>query len=59
MPPELDFALRVNVEGLRPWEYWAADADEYDLIQHLTGVYRREMPAAREMVQRQRARSEG
>ena len=58
MPRELDYALRVNVDGLRPWEYWAAEADDYDLITHLQGVYRREMPAAREMVKRQQARSE-
>lgn len=58
MPRELDYALRVSVNDLRPWEYWAAEADDYDLIQHLQGVYRREMPAAREQVQRQQARTE-
>lgn len=58
MPKELAYALRVSVEGLRPWEYRAAEADDYELIVHLQGVYRREMPAAREMVQRQRTRSE-
>jgi hypothetical protein len=56
MPAELDYALRVSVDGLRPWEYWGMEADEYDLILHLQGVYRREMQAGRDMVERQQAR---
>lgn len=57
MPDELVYALRVSVDGLRPWEYWSMDADEYDMITHLQHVYRRELQEARAMVDRQQSRS--
>jgi hypothetical protein len=53
MPRELVHALRVSVDGLRPWEYWASDADDYDMTTHLQRVFRAEMETAREMVERQ------
>lgn len=33
-PPELLAALRVSVEGLRPWEYDGMSAWEYERIAH-------------------------
>ena len=56
MPDELVYALRVSVEGLRPWEYWAMEADDYAMITQLQGIYRREMQAARESAERQQTR---
>lgn len=49
-------ALRVDVAGLRPWEWDAMAADRYDRIVHLQGVWRRESKAAREAVERTEAR---
>lgn len=35
MPPrELVLALRVSIDGLRPWEYWAMSHWDYERIAH-------------------------
>ena len=39
VPPELAFALAVNVENLRPWEWWACDAEEYGMIIELRAAW--------------------
>ncbi len=31
-PPELVYALQVNVDNLRPWEWGAMEAAQYDEI---------------------------
>ena len=56
MPRELDYALRVSVENLRPWEYDEMVADEYDMISHLQGLYRKEARLASEAAERLDAR---
>lgn len=38
-PPELVYALRVDVRGLRPWEYDGMDAELYDEIRALQAAY--------------------
>ncbi len=49
-------ALRVNIENLRPWEYDEMVADEYDMISHLQGLYRKEARLAAEAAERLDAR---
>lgn len=34
--------MSVSVDGLRPWEYWAMDSEEYDMIREVQAVYREE-----------------
>ena len=46
-PSELVYAIRVDVSGLRPWEYRAMEADEYEMVLHLQGLFRTEMKRAR------------
>lgn len=36
---ELRFALAVNVDGLRPWEWWEADSAELYLIGSLKAAW--------------------
>jgi hypothetical protein len=49
-------ALRVNIENLRPWEYDEMVADEYDMISHLQGLYRKEAKFAADAAERLDAR---
>lgn len=35
------YALRVNVDDLRPWEYDAMPADDYEMILHLQETFRK------------------
>lgn len=49
-PPELIWAMSVSVDGLRPWEYWQMDSEEYALIRELQGVYREERDDERKAV---------
>lgn len=51
-PRDLIYAMRVNVDNLRPWEYDAMAADTYEMIVHLQGVFREEMQAARAAAER-------
>jgi hypothetical protein len=46
------FALRVSLDNLRPWEWWAADAAECDLVLTLQGVYRSELADERGRINR-------
>jgi hypothetical protein len=39
-PRELVFALRVGASALQPWDYQAMEANEYDLLLHLQGLFR-------------------
>lgn len=55
-PRELIYAMRVTVDHLRPWEYDAMDADKYDMILHLQGVFREELQSARQAVERAETR---
>ena len=42
--------MSVSVDGLRPWEYWQMDSEEYGLIRELQGVYREEQSAERKAI---------
>lgn len=46
------FAMRVSLDNLRPWEWWAADAAECDLILTLQQVYHAELRNARRLAAR-------
>ena len=38
--------MNVSIEGLRPWEYWQMDSEEFDMIREVQGVFRQETKAA-------------
>lgn len=44
--------MSVNVDGLRPWEYWQMDSEEYDRIRELQAVYREERADERKALSR-------
>ena len=39
MPDELSFALSLNLEGLRPWEFWEADSAEMYMLTSIKAAY--------------------
>lgn len=51
-PAELIWALSVSIEGIRPWEYWAMDSEEYDLIREVQAVYRSEVMEEQKAIKR-------
>lgn len=50
MPHELAWALSLNIDDLRPWEFWAMDSEEYDMIRELQGEYRAAVKETREQL---------
>lgn len=44
--------MRMSLDNLRPWEWWAADAAECDLILTVQQVYRTELAKARRLAAR-------
>jgi hypothetical protein len=40
-PPELIYALRVNIDELRPWEYDGMSFWQYERIRHAQAEWRR------------------
>jgi hypothetical protein len=36
------YALSVSVEGLRPWEYWQMDSEDYHMICELRAAWHEE-----------------
>ena len=32
--------MSVSIDGLRPWEYWQMDSEEYDMIREVQMTYR-------------------
>lgn len=57
MPPrKLIYALRVSLDNLRPWEYDAMVADEYDEILLCQRTFAKEMKFARKLVADEAAR---
>ena len=50
MPPELAFALNINVGDLRPWEFWEADSAELYMIGEIKRAYQDGRAEAREQI---------
>lgn len=44
--------MSLSVEGLRPWEWWQMDSEEYDMIRELQSVYRSEVKYEQESIRR-------
>ena len=36
---ELAWVMSVSIDGLRPWEWWQMDSEEYDMIRELQSAY--------------------
>ena len=47
-PPELAWCLGMNIDGLRPWEFWAMDSEEYDMIREIQSEYRNAVTETRD-----------
>lgn len=52
-PPELVFAMAVDVSNLRPWEFWMCDSEEYYLITTLRAEYENARKEARALIEAQ------
>jgi hypothetical protein len=44
--------MSVSIDGLRPWEFWQMDSEEYDLIRELQSIYRHERDEERKAIRR-------
>lgn len=50
MPPELNYALMVNISDLRPWEFWEADSAELFMVSELKRAYQDGRSSARSQI---------
>ena len=52
---ELAFALSVNLDDLRPWEFWEADSAELYMLRSLKAAYYEGRQDAREQMEKPEA----
>lgn len=50
MPQELLFAMSLNLEDMRPWEFWEADSAELYMLRSIKAAYYEGRDGAREQV---------
>ena len=50
MPQELLFAMSLNLEDMRPWEFWEADSAELYMLRSIKAAYYEGRQNAREQV---------